>query len=94
MATQTQQDKLAAQILASIKTKNAVGGSATPVTDIIADSFSGVVSGAAQLGGALRGAGSNAVEAFRLERGVQQVRAEKKLEEMAQRAAARILALG
>lgn len=95
MAKQTQQSvqsDLAAQIIASIKSpaKNSDG---TPVVDFLVDQTAKTVDGASRLVGAFGSAFSNAASFYKLEAGVQKVRAEMRLKKAAEKAAARILAL-
>lgn len=95
MAKQTKQSvqsDLAAQILASIKSPAKDDGS-TPVVDFFVDKTSTAVDGASRLVGAFGSAFTNAAAFYKLENGVQKVRAEMRLKKAAEDAAARILAL-
>lgn len=91
--TQTPQQELAAAILASIKSPKKDDGSSLLV-DIATDSASKVIDGTSRIAGAFTTAFANAGSFYKLEAGVQQVRAEVRLRKEAEKAAARILALG
>lgn len=92
MAKQTQQQDLAAQILASIQSPSQTADSA-PIVDFVVDKTASAVDGASRLAGAFGSAFKNAASFYKLERGVQVVRSEMRLKKAAEDAAARILAL-
>lgn len=85
--------QLTADILAAIKSPAKDDGS-TPVVDFVVDRTAKTIDGASRLVGAFGSAFTNAGAFYRLETGVQKVRAEARLKKAAEDAAARILALG
>lgn len=81
---------LAAQLLANVGVADTSG---KPLTDRLSDILSTPVNAAGKLGAATTVAFSNAAAAYALEKQVQTLRAQKQLKDMADQAAARILAL-
>ena len=88
------QADLAQALLANIGKATPSGtAETTPITDWLSDKMGAPVNAAARIGAASTVAFSNATAAYALEKQVQAARAQKQLKDMAEQAAARILAL-